>query len=57
MGRAFVQAALRAWYHNPTITWITDPNSFVPKPGMPVFLLSCRWFSRERLQVHVSRVN
>lgn len=40
-GRAFIQQALRAFYKDPSITYIVDPNSFQPKPGETAFLITC----------------
>lgn len=43
MGRAFVQQALRAFYQNPSITWIVDPDQYVPSPDRTAFLIVCQW--------------
>lgn len=42
-GRAFVQQSLRAFYGNPGITWIVDPNNYIHKPGEHAFLVICNW--------------
>jgi len=42
-GRAFVQQALRAFYRNPSITWINDPNSYRRKPGENALLIDTLW--------------
>jgi len=42
-GRAYVQQSLRAFYRNPTITWITDPLTFTAPPGSLALLLICNW--------------
>lgn len=42
-GRAFVQQALRAFYRNPSITWINDPNSYRRKPGESALLIDTLW--------------
>lgn len=55
-GRAFVQAALRAFYMNPSITWIVDPNTFAPRHGMSVYLIACQWNSPLSVNLEVNKV-
>ena len=42
-GRAYVQQALRAFYKNPSITWIADPQNFSPPSGSLALLFVCNW--------------
>lgn len=42
-GRAYVQQSLRAFYRNPSITWIKDPLTFTPPAGSLALLLICNW--------------
>ncbi|MFZ2951035.1 MAG: hypothetical protein WA003_16285 [Desulfuromonadaceae bacterium] len=42
-GRAYAQQSLRAFYKNPSITWIVDPTMFTPPPGSEAFLIICDW--------------
>lgn len=42
-GRAYVQQSMRAYYQNPSITWIGDPTTFVKKPGDSAFLILVEW--------------
>jgi hypothetical protein len=50
-GRAFVQQALRAFYRNPTITWITDPQSFRPPTGEKSYIIECAWLGSEKVRI------
>jgi hypothetical protein len=42
-GRAFVQQSMRAYYRNPSITWITDPEHYRRQPGERAFLININW--------------
>lgn len=48
-GRAYMQQSLRAFYNNPSITWIVDPTTFVPKPGQTALLLHVHWLAANRI--------
>lgn len=52
-GRAFVQQSLRAFYRNPTITWIVDPQSFRVKDGERGFVIDCTWENESRVRLTV----
>lgn len=52
-GRAYVQQSLRAFYKNPTITWITDPQNFTLPPGSPAFIIICDWLSPDYVMVRM----
>lgn len=53
-GRAYVQQALRAFYMNPSITWIVDPTSFIQQPGMSAYLIRCQWFSPSAVAIRIN---
>ncbi|KAB0668835.1 hypothetical protein F6V30_15120 [Oryzomonas sagensis] len=52
-GRAFIQQALRAFYGNTDITWISDPIHYVHQPGVNSFLVTCLWGYEGELSLHV----
>jgi hypothetical protein len=48
-GRAYMQQSLRAFYKNPTITWIVDPMKYVQQPGQTALLLDVHWASLDKI--------
>lgn len=48
-GRAYMQQSLRAFYGNPTITWIVDPAKYVQKPGQTALLIDVLWAGHDRI--------
>lgn len=42
-GRAYMQQSLRAFYGNPTMTWIVDPTTYIQKPGRTAILFDVKW--------------
>ena len=42
-GRAYVQQSLRAFYRNPDITWIVDPQLYRKKSDENAFLITTTW--------------
>ncbi len=56
-GRAYMQLAMRAYYENPTLWWIVNPDKYVIKPGEPVFLIDCNWYTQDDVRLVVQRLN
>jgi Dolichyl-phosphate-mannose-protein mannosyltransferase len=52
-GRAYVQQSLRAFYKNPSITWIVDPRTFRLKEGERGFLIGCQWENESKVRLIV----
>jgi hypothetical protein len=48
-GRAYMQQSLRAFYGNPTITWIVDPLKYVQQPGQTAIILDVVWLGVNRI--------
>ncbi|MBT0662938.1 hypothetical protein KI809_01390 [Geobacter pelophilus] len=48
-GRAYMQQSLRAFYGNPTITWIVDPLKYVQQPGQTAIILDVVWLGANRI--------
>ncbi|WP_160295194.1 glycosyltransferase family 39 protein [Geobacter sp. OR-1] len=48
-GRAYMQQSLRAFYGNPTITWIVDPMKYVQQPGQTAILMDVTWLETDRI--------
>jgi len=48
-GRAYMQQSLRAFYNNPTITWIVDPATYVQKPNQTAILLDVVWADQDSI--------
>jgi hypothetical protein len=48
-GRAYMQKSLRAFYNNPTITWIVDPTTYIQKPGQTALLIDVAWFGPDNI--------
>jgi hypothetical protein len=48
-GRAYMQQSLRAFYGNPTITWIVDPTTYIRKPGQTAILFDVIWLGHDRI--------
>ena len=56
-GRAYVQLAMRAYYRNPTLWWIAEPDRYVIKPNEPAFLIRCFWDMQENVWLTVNRLD
>jgi len=56
MGRAFVQQALRAFYQDPTIVWMVDPDKYVPTPGRSAFIIVCQWHSADKVTFFIRTI-
>ena len=56
LGRAFVQQSLRAFYQNPSITWIADLDKHVPSPDRPTFLIVCQWHAANNVTFFVRMI-
>ncbi len=53
-GRAFVQQAMRAYYRNPSITWIADPDKYQRKPGQQAYLINVFWGETDIDEIRIS---
>jgi len=56
-GRAYMQLAMRAFYQNPTLFWIANPDRYMITPNEPAYLIRCFWDVQDNVQVTVHRVN
>jgi hypothetical protein len=55
-GRAFIQQGLRVFYQNPTITYILNPQNFLPDPGKPAFLITCHALADGDMRVQLEPI-
>lgn len=54
-GRAYVQQSMRAYYQNPSITWIVDPTKYVRKPGESAFLILVQWGQNDVANIFIQQ--
>ena len=54
-GRAYVQQSMRAYYGNPSITWIVDPSKYIKKPGDSAFLIQVEWGQHDVASISIQQ--
>lgn len=56
-GRAYMQLSMRAFYRDPTLEWIVNPETYRFVPNVPVYFIQCFWLSPENVKLRADRLN